>query len=167
MLANFIAIPVMLVFSVLQITAVSRIVLFNGTADLVLLAVAAWGVRERGRNVFLWALVGGLLISVTTAMPLFTPIIPYMFIALIARLFQDRLWQAPILSLIIVVITGTLFQHIFNIIVLQLNGVDIGLLESLQKVTLPSLLLNFFFLFPIYVLISDIGKWVFPEENYE
>ncbi len=167
MLGNIIAIPVMLVFSVLQITAVSRIVLFNGTADLVLLAVAAWGVRERGKNVFLWAFIGGLLISFTSAMPLFTPIIPYMFIALIARLFQDKLWQAPILSLIIVVLIGTLFQHIFSIVVLQFDGVNIGFIESLQKVTLPSLLLNFFFLFPIYVLISDIGKWVFPEENYE
>ena len=167
MLANFIAIPVLLVLSVLQMTAVSRIVLFNGTADLVLLAVAAWGVRERGRSTFLWAFIGGLLISFTSAMPLFTPVIPYLFIALIARLFQARLWQAPILSLIGVVFIGTLFQHIFNIVVLQLDGVNIGLLESLQRVTLPSLLLNFFFLFPIYVLISDIGKWVFPEENYE
>jgi rod shape-determining protein MreD len=167
MLANFVAIPVMLVLSVLQITAVSRIVLFNGTADLVLLAVAAWGVRERGKNVFLWAFIGGLLISFATAMPTFTPIIPYMFIALIARIFQDRLWQAPILSLIIVVFAGTIFQHIFNIVVLQLDGVNLGFIESIQRVTLPSLLLNFFFLFPVYVLISDIGKWVFPEENYE
>ena len=167
MLANFIAIPVMLVLTVLQITAVSRIVLFNGTADLVLLAVAAWGVRERGKNVFLWAFIGGVLISFTSAMPLFSPIIPYMVIALIARIFQDRLWQAPILSLIIVVFAGTLFQHVFNIILIQLDGVNLGFIESIQKVTLPSLLLNFFFLFPIYVLISDIGKWVFPEENYE
>jgi len=41
MLTNLIAIPVMLILTILQITAVSRIVLFNGTADLVLLAVAA------------------------------------------------------------------------------------------------------------------------------
>ena len=134
---------------------------------LVLLAVAAWGVRERGKNVFLWAFIGGVLISFTSAMPLFSPIIPYMVIALIARIFQDRLWQAPILSLIIVVFAGTLFQHIFNIVLIQLDGVNLGFIESIQKVTLPSLLLNFFFLFPIYVLISDIGKWVFPEENYE
>jgi len=167
MLANFIAIPIMLVLTILQITAVSRIVLINGTADLVLLAVAAWGVRERGKNVFLWAFIGGLLISFTSALPLFSPIIPYMVIALIARIFQDRLWQAPILSLIIVVFVGTLFQHVFDILIIQLNGINLGFLESIQKVTLPSLLLNFFFLFPVYVLISDIGKWVFPEENYE
>jgi cell shape-determining protein MreD len=165
MLANLIVIPIMLILSMLQSTAISRIVLFNGTADLVLLAVAAWGVKERGRNVFLWAFVGGLIVSLTSAMPSFTPIIPYMFIALIARLFQGRLWQAPILSLIIVVFIGTLFQHIFSILVLQVNGLNIGIIESLQKVTIPSLLLNFFFLFPMYVLISDIGKWLFPEEE--
>jgi hypothetical protein len=100
-------------------------------------------------------------------MPTFSPIVPYMFIAAIARLFQDRLWQAPILSLIIIVFIGTVFQHLFSIFILQVSGVNIGFLESIQKVTLPSLLLNFFFLFPIYVLISDIGKWVLPEGNYE
>ena len=167
MLSNLISIPIMLVLSVLQITAVSRIVLVNGTADLVLIAVAAWGIGEKGRNAYLWAFVGGLLISFTTAMPLFTPIIPYIFIALIARLFQTRLWQTPILSLMAVVFIGTLFQHIFYIVVLQLDGVNIGLLESLLRATLPSLLLNLFFLLPIYVLISDIGKWVFPGESYE
>ncbi len=167
MLANFIAIPVLVVLTILQTTAVSRVVLFNGSADLILLAVAAWGVSERGKNVFLWALIGGLLISFTSALPLFSPIIPYMVIALIARIFQDRLWQAPILSLIIVVFAGTLFQHVFNIILIQLVGVNIGFVESFQKITLPSLLLNFFFLFPVYVLISDIGRWVFPEEYYE
>lgn len=167
MLANFIAIPVLVVLTILQTTAVSRVVLFNGSADLILLAVSAWGVSERGKNVFLWALIGGLLISFTSALPLFSPIIPYMVIALIARIFQDRLWQAPILSLIIVVFAGTLFQHVFNIILIQLVGVNIGFVESFQKITLPSLLLNFFFLFPVYVLISDIGRWVFPEEYYE
>ncbi len=167
MLSNFIAIPVLMVLSVLQVTAISRIVLFSGTADLVLLAVAAWGVRERGKNVFLWAFIGGLMVAFTTAMPTYAAFIPYMFIALVARLFQDRLWQAPILSLIMVVVIGTLFQHIFYIVVLQIEGINIGFNESLIKVTLPSLLLNFFFLFPVYVLISDIGKWIFPEENYE
>jgi rod shape-determining protein MreD len=167
MLSNFIAIPVLMVLSVLQVTAISRILLFSGTADLVLLAVAAWGVRERGKNVFLWAFIGGLMVAITTAMPTYAAFIPYMFIALVARLFQDRLWQAPILSLIMVVVIGTLFQHIFYIVVLQIEGINIGFNESLIKVTLPSLLLNFFFLFPVYVLISDIGKWIFPEENYE
>lgn len=167
MLTNLIALPLMLVLSVLQMTAVSRITLLNGTADLILLAVAAWGVREKSGNVYIWALIGGLLISIITAMPFLSPIIPYFFTAFIARILQKRLWQAPILALIISVVAGTLFQHFFSIILLQFSGIQLGFAESVGNVTLPSLLLNFFFLFPVYVLINDIGNWVTQEDTYD
>lgn len=166
MLSNLISIPVMLVLSVLQMTAVSRINFLNGFADLILLAVAAWGVREKNSNAYIWALIGGLMISITTAMPLFSPVVPYLFTALVARLFAKRLWQAPILALIITAVTGTIFQHTFYIILLQISGVPLSFAESVGNVTLPSLILNFFFLFPVYVIISDVWKWVTPEEKY-
>lgn len=167
MLQNFVAFPVLLILSILQISAISRIELFSGTADLILIAIAAWGVRERGKDVLIWALIGGLIISFVSAAPLFTPLIPYLFVAIVARLFQSRLWQSPILSLVGIVFIGTVFQHIFYILVFQINGMSLGFIESMQSVTLPSLLLNYFFLFPTYALISEIGKWMFPEENYE
>lgn len=166
MLANLISIPTMLFLSVLQMTAVSRINLLNGAADLVLLTVAAWGVREKNSNVYVWALIGGLMISIATAMPFLSPVIPYLFTALISRIIARRLWQSPILALIITVIAGTLFQHFYSIILLQIAGINLGFTESVTNVTLPSLLLNFFFLFPVYVVISDIWKWVTPEETY-
>lgn len=167
MIANLVSLPVMLILSVLQTTAVSRINLLHGAADLVLLAVAARGVREKGENVYIWALVGGLLISLNTAMPLLSPVIPYLFTAFVSRLFHKRLWQSPILSVIGTVVAGTIFQHIFSIILLQISGINLGFIESISSVTVPSLLLNFFFLFPVYVLINDIGNWISPEETYE
>lgn len=166
MLSNLISIPVMLVLSVLQMTAISRINFLNGSADLILLAVAAWGVREKNSNAYIWALVGGLMISIATAMPSFSPLVPYLFTALVARLFAKRLWQAPILALIITAVTGTIFQHVFYIFILQISGVPLNFAESVGNVTLPSLLLNFFFLFPVYVIVGDIWKWVTPEELY-
>lgn len=156
----------MLVLSVLQMTAISRINFLNGSADLILLSVAAWGVREKNSNAFIWALVGGLMISVATAMPSFSPLVPYLFTALVAQFISKRLWQAPILALIITTISGTIFQHVFYIFLLQISGIPLNFAESVGNVTLPSLLLNFFFLFPIYVIIGDIWKWVTPEEMY-
>ncbi len=156
----------MLVFSVLQMTAISRINFLNGSADLILLAIAAWGVHEKNSNAFIWAFVGGLMISLATAMPSFSPLVPYIFTALVARLFSKRLWQAPILALILTTIAGTIFQHIFYIFLLQITGIPLNFAEGVGNVTLPSLLLNFFFLFPVYVIIGDIWKWVTPEEMY-
>jgi cell shape-determining protein MreD len=166
MLSNLISLPIMLVLSVLQMTAISRINFLNGSADLILLAVAAWGIREKNNNAFIWALIGGLMVSVASAMPSFSPLVPYIFTALVARLFSKRLWQAPILALIITAISGTIFQHFFYIILLQLSGIPLDFAQSVSNVTLPSLLLNFFFLFPVYVIIGDIWKWVTPEEMY-
>lgn len=166
MLNQLISIPVMMTLSVLQMVAVSRINLLNGAADLILLFIAAWGVHEKARNVYLWAIVGGLFVSIISGMPFFTPMIPYLFTALLSRLLQARFWQSPIISMMIVVLGGTTFQHLFSIIVIQFTGVDIGWIESLSNVTMPSLLLNFFFLFPLYFLVNDFARWYFKEAAY-
>lgn len=167
MIANFISVPVMLLLSVLQSTAISRITLVNGSADLILIAVACWGVKEKGYNAFVWALVGGLFTALITAMPFYIPIASYLFVALLAKLLIGRIWQSPILMLIAVVFVGTLFEHLASIFYLQVQGVNAGLITSLQNFTLPSLLLNLFFIFPMYVLISDLRQWVLPGEDYE
>ncbi len=167
MIVNFISIPVMMILSVLQSTAISRITLIHGSADLVLLAVAAWGVREKGYSTFLWALVGGLFIALITAMPFYIPLASYIFVAILAHLLFGRIWQTPIFMMILVVIAGTIFQHVISILYLQFSGVEVGFLYGLQNFTLPSLLLNFFFLFPMFVIMSDLRHWLMPEEDYE
>ena len=167
MFAYLISIPVMMILSVLQSTAISRLTLLSGSADIILLAVAAWGVKEKGYNAFLWALIGGLFTALITAMPLYIPIISYTFVALAARLLYSRIWQSPIIMLIIIVVAGTLFQHSLSIFYLQTTGSDMLFMTAFREITLPSLLLNFFFIFPTYVLISDLRRWVLPEEDYE
>ena len=167
MFAYLVSIPVMMILSVLQSTAISRLTLLSGSADIILLAVAAWGVKEKGYNAFLWALIGGLFTALITAMPLYIPIISYTFVALAARLLYSRIWQSPIIMLIIIVVAGTLFQHSLSIFYLQTTGSDMLFMTAFREITLPSLLLNFFFIFPTYVLISDLRRWVLPEEDYE
>lgn len=167
MFAHIISVPVMLVLSVLQSTAVSRIILLSGSADIVMLAVAAWSVKERGYKSFVWALVGGLYTALITAFPLYIPIVSYVFVALLAKLLIGRIWQAPIIMLVIVTIAGTLFQHLVSIIYLQTTGSATVFLTAFREITLPSLLLNFFFIFPMYVFMNDLRNWVLPEEEYE
>lgn len=167
MIDYYLAVPVLLLFSVFQISVISRIQLINGTADIILLTIAAWGIRDKNRSVFLWGLVGGLFISITSSMPLLTPIIPYMVIAILTQIFQTRIWQAPIISVIVVVIIGTLFQHVFNLFVLLIDGLELNWLTALQVVTLPTIFLNLILLFPVYILINDLRKWATREEIYD
>ena len=111
MAAYLIPIPVMMILTALQSTAISRIQLMSGSADLVLLAVAAWGVREKNYDAYIWALIGGIFMSMITEMPLMIPVISYIFVALLSQLLVGRIWQSPIVMLIVIVIAGTIFQH--------------------------------------------------------
>jgi cell shape-determining protein MreD len=156
----------MLFISSFQMAAISRITILDGFADLILITIAAWGIHEKAKDVYIWALIGGFFITMISGLPLFTPVIPYLFIAFLSRVLQVRLWQSPIISLIIIVLAGTLFQHIFIILVIQFNGIDIGWMESLSSVTMPSLLLNFIFLLPVYFLVNDLAGFLLKEESY-
>ena len=167
MLEIVFSIPILLVMSVLQMSVVSRIQINNGSADLILLAVAVWGILDRRRSVFFWALFGGIFISFISAMPIFTPIVPYLFTALLTQFFQERVWQAPIISVTVVVFLGTIFQHAFTFFILLLNGLELEWLTVIQAISLPSLFLNYLFLLPVFVIINDIHKWITKEEIYD
>ena len=45
-----ISFPILLITVILQTTAVSRLPLVNGSADLMLIVLAAWGIHDKGRT---------------------------------------------------------------------------------------------------------------------
>ena len=161
------SIPIMLIFSVIQTVAVSRITLMGGSADIILLAIVSWGISEEDSSVFFWALVGGIFISFISAMPTAAVITSYLVIAGISRVFQKVLWQAPILAILLSSFIGTIVKFTIDIIALQLMGIELTLFESIKMALAPNLILNLFILFPVYLIVSDLAKRISPKEEYE
>jgi hypothetical protein len=52
---TLIAIPVLFISVLMQITAISRLPLVHGTADLVMLTLVAWGIHSKTNNTWIWA----------------------------------------------------------------------------------------------------------------
>ena len=167
MISTFMSLPIMLIFSVIQTVAVSRIKLMGGSADIVLLTIVSWGVSEEDNSVFYWALVGGIFISFISAMPTAAVITSYLFIAGITRVFQKVLWQAPILAILLSAFVGTIAKFIIDIIALQFMGIELTLSTSIKMTLAPNLILNLFILFPIFLIISDLARRISPKEEYE
>ncbi len=167
MLSNILSIPVMLILSVLQTVAVSRLNILSGSADIVLLSIISWGISDRDNSVFIWAITGGLFISLMTAMPTPAVLTAYLTIAGITWLIQKKLWQSPILAVLLSVIIGSLAKFIIDVIGLQFMGISFKISLSLTEIFVPNLILNLFFLFPVYLLISDLANWISPKEEYE
>lgn len=154
--------PVLLLALILQSAIAGRLPLLQGTADLVLLTLLAWGLQERVQTTWIWALIAGFSVSLVSAMPLYLPVFFYLIAAGIARLLQRRVWQMPILALYVAVVLATLIQNGLSIIVLQFFDHPISWSEGIGLVALPSLLLNLLLALPVYTVIADMANWVYP-----
>ena len=163
-MAILLAFPILGGLLMLQSAVISRLPLLNGTADLILLSLAAWALNEKVKVSWQWAILGGVMVGAISAEPLYVPIIGYLAVVLVARLLQHRIWQSPIIALFITIFIGTLVTNMISLVVLQFDDVPLPLFDSLNLVILPSALLNLILSLPVYVLMKDIAQWLYPIE---
>lgn len=159
------SIPVLIVGLVLQTAIIARLPLLHGTADVMLLIVAAWSLLEKGHSAWLWAVLASLMVSSITAAPPLAVWGSYLLVMVVARLLQRRIWQSPLLTMFVVTFLGTITQHLAVIGLQRFGGAPIGLQESLGQVTLPSALLNLLLALPVYAMVRDLAGWIYPYEN--
>ncbi len=164
MLAILISLPLLSGLVMLQSAVISRIPLLHGTADLVLLTLIAWALQERVSSAWYWSAAGGILAGLATGLPFGILLGSYLAITGTALLLKQRVWQVPVLAMLLTTFLGTVLIHGLSILVVTLNGASLSLIDSLDLVTLPSLLLNLLFAVPVYALIGDLANWLYPKE---
>lgn len=167
MLSHLVCALSLVVFYILQTTIFSRTTLAAGSADLILIFLAAWSLQEKVRNSWLWAGIAGFLVSTISAMPYFAPLFGYLGIIGISKLLQRRVWRIPIIAMFIVTLLGSIFQNSLYLIVLQIQGTSITWGESLDTVIVPSILLNLIFALPMYAVVNGLVSRIFPMEAEE
>lgn len=163
-MATLLAVPILGLLVILQSAVASRIPLLHGTTDLVLIALLAWAVQERVNTAWQWSVLGALLVSLVTALPLVAVLIGYLLATGVALLLRHRVWQVRILALLIATFFGTLITHTVTVAYLRLSGTSIPLIQAFNVITLPSALLNLLVAVPMYPFIGDLAYWLYPEE---
>ncbi len=163
-MATLLSIPVMVLALMVQLAIASNLPLLGGIPDLILVILIAWALQENVTSSWAWAVVGGLLVSAISALPSFTPLVCYLLVVGLIRVLRRRVWQIPILVLFLGVVIGSTLQHLISIVMLFINGVNLPLEESLSWITLPSILLNLLIALPVYVIMTDLARLVYPVE---
>lgn len=164
MLGILLAIPVLGGLIMLQTAVISRAPLLNGSADLVLVGLVAWALHERVQSAWIWGLIGGLMVGFISALPVWTMPAAYLAAVGLALLVRRRVWKAPILANLAAVFAGTVVVHVFSFAAVSFSGTLLPALEVINRITVPSLLLNLLAALPIYFLLHDLANWAYPEE---
>ncbi|HEX2993577.1 MAG TPA: hypothetical protein VHP14_02070 [Anaerolineales bacterium] len=164
---NIIALPVILFSVILQSAVVSRIYLLSGIADLPLVMLAAWALQEDVDSAWHWAAATGLLVGFVSGMPWIVPVLGYLAVVALARIFQQRVWQAPLLAMFSITFLGTIVMSVLSLVVLRLAGESLPVGDAFGLITLPGVLLNMLFAIPVYAVMRDLARWVYPSPEVE
>ncbi len=159
---NIIAIPLLVLAVILQSTLVSQFSLLAGYADLILVILAAWALQKEVTTALQWAFLASIMVSVVSHMLWIVTLAGYMGVVLMAILLQQRVWQAPLLAMFTVTFLGTLLMNLLSYLYLRFSGEALPLGDTLGLITLPSLLLNLLISIPMYGLMRDLARWVYP-----
>jgi Na+/phosphate symporter len=163
-MATLIALPILSLLLIFQSAIVSRVPLLQGTADLVLLAILGWALQKRVQTAWHWGIIGGLLVSYVSALPLGALLIGYLSAVGLTMALRQRVWQVPILAMYVATFFGTMLVHLVSLVALRLQGDPLPLMQSLNLITLPSVMLNLLLALPFYTLLGDLAGWLYPEE---
>jgi hypothetical protein len=155
--------PILVLLLIIQLAIVRYLPLFNGTADILLLWLAAWGLQNKGKHVWIGAIFAAVLLSFASAVPWYAYFVTYLILALMSRLMNRHFWHNPLIALLFVVFFGSLLEYIIQFVVLLVQGISINFLESLKFIIVPSTFLNLLLAIPVYVIVSDMAQWVYPK----
>src|SRR6185369_2485604 len=158
---------VILLTVILQSAVISRVYLLSGIADLPLVMLAAWALQEEVDSAWHWAVATGLLVGFVSGISWIVPFSGYLAVVMLARIFQRRVWQAPLLAMFSITFLGTILVSLFSIVALRFSGVQLPIGDVLGLLTLPGVLLNMLIAIPVYAVMRDLARWVYPSPEVE
>lgn len=161
-MSGLIAFPVLILLMILQTTVVREINLLHGSADILLVWLCAWTLREDSQEKWIWIAVACALMVYFSAVPWFAVILGYLVIIILAKQIYQRLWQSPLISTFILVMASSITFYMVSYIGLQTGTNAYPFRETLIQVIIPSILLNLLFSIPVYVFARDVFQWTHP-----
>ncbi len=162
---NLVAFPILLLAVIVQSAVISRIPLLSGFADLPLVLVTAWALQPRVTTAWHWALLAGALTAFMSGLPVGVPIAGFLLAAGLAQAFRRRVWQAPLLAMLIVIFLASMLYYSLSFLVLSLFGASLSLSTSFSQIVLPGVLLNLFLAVTVFWFVRDLALWVYPTEE--
>ena len=159
------SVPILIVMLVLQTTLVSEVRLLHGSADLILVWLAVWGLTSKDRSGYLLAFFAGGLVSYISALPWYVFPIAYLLTIAIARYVSSQLWQSPLLSMFAITLVTSILLYLISMAGLTINGTFYSFQTSLYHVIIPSTFLNLLLAIPVYAIGRDFSGWVFRSEE--
>lgn len=155
----------LLVLSILlQNSIVNQVSVLYGSADLMMLVLISWMLQTEEQQYWGWGILTGFLVGISSALPIWLPIVGYTVIVGVITVLQRRVWQVPVWLLLTSTVVGTLLIYGFEMAYLWGAGITLDFYEVFNLLLLPSEVLNLILIFPVYAFTGEVVKMLYPEK---
>ncbi|MFN2170668.1 MAG: rod shape-determining protein MreD [Candidatus Promineifilaceae bacterium] len=157
---SLIAIPVMVVLTIVQIVVLPRFLFFPVDPSIPFLFALAWSLLSNVEEGLIWAFIGGLLMDIFTIAPFGGLALTYVIAVFAVNYIRDLLPPNRFVVPVISVVVGTTIQQLFYILYLRLFGIlaNTTLVMLLQTVMVQAILI-----IPIYWSMYFLKQTIRPK----
>ncbi len=167
-MGRYLSLPILVIATALSASILPQLVSFGvglfgnvspilnntrGQLNLVMLLVLAWSIRSDLASGFIWALVGGILLDLYSAIPIGASSAALMIIVYAANGAARQLYRMRIVTLLAMTLLATLFLQVYTYCALLLLGLSYDIPMVIRLVYLPTLLYNLAGALPIYAIV--------------
>ncbi len=153
---GYLSIPVLAVTVLVQATVMPEFRLGGGMPDLVLLIVLSVSLISGIEQGLVWALVGGFLYDLISAVPLGTTALSLVVTVTLAYMAVGRANPRSLILPPLVAVAGTMVAQVASMVVLVIVGRPLPLLDLLSYITLPSMIYNGALMFLVYRIVGSV-----------
>lgn len=153
-----------LIIAMLQLGIFSNIQILAGKIDLLMLGVIAWVIQKKTEliDIVIYSIVTVFFIYLISAESIIIIIGLYSLIVFVVYWSKNNIQQLPIISMLIFSAVFTFFHLVIFGFYLQLSGIAMVAEEVFQSVILPSMIINLIAAIPMYLLVNELQRWVYP-----
>ncbi|PKO09286.1 MAG: hypothetical protein CVU40_11135 [Chloroflexi bacterium HGW-Chloroflexi-2] len=153
-----------LIIAMLQLGIFSNIQILAGKIDLLMLGVIAWIIQKKTEliDIGIYSIITVFFIYLISAESIIIILGLYSLIVIVVYWSKNNIQQLPIISMLIFSAVFTFFHLVIFGFYLQLSGVAMVAEEVFQSVILPSMIINLIAAIPMYLLVNELHRWVYP-----
>jgi hypothetical protein len=129
-----------------------------------MLGVIAWIIQKKTEliDIGIYSIITVFFIYLISAESIIIILGLYSLIVIVVYWSKNNIQQLPIISMLIFSAVFTFFHLVIFGFYLQLSGVAMVAEEVFQSVILPSMIINLIAAIPMYLLVNELHRWVYP-----
>jgi len=159
----YLAVPFLLLVSLLQSTLAPRLQVGAAWPDFLLLMVMSWALVQRVDEAIVWASIGGLGVDLMSGGPFGASALGLIAAALLAGAMSGGVFRGRTALPLVTALAATLTFHGVYVLTMLLTGQRVDLIDALFRIVLPAAVYNAALSLIVFRVMAGIDQRIRPK----